>query len=207
MEFLKFLENIRTPFFDTIFSLVTRFGEETIGIMILCAIFWCINKRIAYGICVAYFLSGLTVQGMKICFRIDRPWVADPAFTPVPSALEHATGYSFPSGHTQSAAALYGSLGAQIKHLPFKTICFLLVILVAFSRMYLGVHTPLDVFISLIISALFILLTLKYLSGSPIDKKREFIAAIFMVLYVTIIIVIATVLYFSGKIEEKYLSD
>ena len=207
MEFLKFLESSRIPLLDTIFSLITRFGEETIVIVILCAVFWCINKRIAYGIGVAYFLSGLAVQGMKICFRIERPWIADPAFNPVPSALEHATGYSFPSGHTQSAAALYGSLGALIKQKPLKTICFLLVILTAFSRMYLGVHTPLDVFASLLISTIFIMLTIKYLCVSAINKRREFIVALAMTLYVTIIIIIAAVLYFGGKIEEKYISD
>jgi len=207
MEFLRFLEGIRTPFLDTVIGLITRLGEETIGIVILCTIFWCISKKMAYGIGIAFFLSGLTVQGMKIIFRIDRPWVADPTLNPIPSALEHATGYSFPSGHTQSAAALYGSLGAQVKQIPLKTIFFLIAILVGFSRLYLGVHTPLDVITSILISFLLVFLALKIFAGDKIDKKREFILALFIALYAVTVIIIAAVLYSNGKIEQYYVSD
>jgi len=207
MELLKFLEGIRAPFLDTIIGIITMLGEETIGIAILCVIFWCINKRIAYGIGIAYFLSGLTVQGMKISFRIDRPWIAWPSLNPVPSALEHATGYSFPSGHTQSAAALFGSLGAQVKNIPFKSICFLLVFLVAFSRLYLGVHTLLDVSVSLLISILFIIITLKLFSNDIVNKKKELIISLSMILIAVTVIVIASVLFTNGKIEQGYMSD
>jgi len=207
MELLKFLENIRTPFLDTIISLITSSGEETVGIIILCLIFWCINKRAAYGIGIAYFLSGLTVQGMKICFRIDRPWIIDNTINPVPSALKHATGYSFPSGHTQSAAALYGSLGAQIKQIHFKIFFFSLVILVAFSRLYLGVHTLLDVVTSLLISFLFIVLTYKFFPTDASCKKRELLISLLMALYAVMVIVIAAVLYSRGTIEQKYAAD
>ena len=207
MEFLKTLENIRTPFLNILFELVTRFGEETIAIAALCAIFWCVSKRIAYGIGIAYFLSGLTVQGMKIVFRIDRPWVADPSLNPVPSALDHATGYSFPSGHTQSAAALLGALGAQVKQMPVKAILFLFALLAAFSRMYLGVHTPLDFTVSLLITLLFVFIAVKFFTSESIDKKKEFILALIMTLYAAAVIIIAVVLFSGGTIEEKYLSD
>jgi len=207
MEFLRLLEGIRSPFLDTVIGLVTRLGEETVGIVLLCAIFWCISKRVAYGIGIAYFLSGLTVQGMKICFRIDRPWVIDPTLRPVPSAIEHATGYSFPSGHTQSATALFGSLGVQIKKKAFKAVFFLLVLLVAFSRMYLGVHTLLDVGISLLISFVLIFLTAKIFSGGAVSKKRDLAISLFMVLYAVIVIITAAVLFSQGVIDEGYVSD
>jgi len=207
MEFLRLLENIRSPFLDTVIGLITKVGEETIGIIILCAIFWCISKRVAYAIGITYFLSGLTVQGAKICFRIERPWVADPTLNPVPSALEHATGYSFPSGHTQSAAALFGSLGAQVRHRAAKTAFFVLVFLVAFSRLYLGVHTPLDVTVSLLISFLLIFLVVKLWKGDTVNKKRELVIALFMVLYAAAVIIIAAALFSKGTIDEGYVSD
>ncbi|MDR0464059.1 MAG: phosphatase PAP2 family protein, partial [Treponema sp.] len=171
MEFLRMLESIRSPFLDTVFGLITRLGEETIAIVVLCAIFWCISKRAAYGIGIAYFLSGLTVQGMKIIFRIERPWIADPTLNPVHSALDHATGYSFPSGHTQSATALLGALGAQVKQTPVKVTLFLFAVLVAFSRMYLGVHTPLDVTVSLLVTLLLVFLAVKFFTGAEVDRK------------------------------------
>jgi len=207
MELLKLIESIRTPFLDTAIGLITRLGEETVAVVILCAVFWCISKRAAYGVGVAFFFSGLTVQGMKICFRIERPWVADPTFRPVQSALENSTGYSFPSGHTQSATALFGSLGVQIKQKTIKALCFLLVFLVAFSRLYLGVHTPLDVVASLVISFLLILLTTKLIAGETIDKKRELVISLAMALFAAAVIVIAFIMYSTGKIEHEYVAD
>jgi membrane-associated phospholipid phosphatase len=207
MELLKFLESIRTPFLDTLVGLVTQLGEETIGIIILCAVFWCISKKVAYGIGITFFLSSLTVQGMKICFRIDRPWVADPTLNPIPSALEYATGYSFPSGHTQSAAAFFGALGAQVKQKWLMTVCFIIPFLVAFSRLYLGVHTLIDVVVSLLISFLIVLLTVKLLVRDTVDKKREFVISLIMVIYAIVVIVLAAILYLNGTIEQHYVAD
>ena len=207
MEFLRLIESIRAPFLDTIFGIITRLGEETVAVVIICAIFWCINKRAAYGIGVAFFFSGLTVQGLKICLRIDRPWIADPTLRPVPSALTAATGYSFPSGHTQSASALFGSLGVWIKQKPIKALCFLIVALVAFSRIYLGVHTPLDVIASLLISFALIWLTTKIFAADKADKKREFIISMAMALFAAAVGVISITLYASKAIEHSYAAD
>ena len=207
MELLRMLETIRSPFLDTVIGLITRLGEEAVVLVIMCAIYWCINKKAAYRIGIAFFFSGITAQGMKICFRIDRPWIVDPTLNPVPSALGQATSYSFPSGHAQSAAALFGSLGVQIKRKPIKAACFIVIALVAFSRMYLGVHTLLDVAVSIAVSLLFVLLTVLLFTDGPSSRRRELIIAVFMVLYCLAAVAIASVLYFGGTIEEKYLSD
>jgi len=208
MELLKFLESVRSPFLDTLVGFITRFGEETIGVVILCLIFWCLNKKIAYVIGIAFFLSGLTVQGMKICFRIDRPWVIDTSFNPVEGAKEYATGYSFPSGHTQSAASLYGAIGAQVKQKWLMAVCFTIPVLVAFSRLYLGVHTLRDVVASLLISALFIFITVKLFAGEEtINKKWEFTVALSMIIYSLIVTAIAVILHSNGTIEQHYVAD
>ena len=207
MELLRLIENIRSPFLDVVIGVITSLGEETFVVAVICAMFWCINKRATYITGVVFFLSGLTVQGMKICFQIERPWVIDPSFSPVPSALEHATGYSFPSGHTQSATALFGSLGAIIKRKPIKALCFIVVVLVAFSRLYLGVHTLPDVAASVLFTLLIIFLTVKLRADDAINKRRELIGSFLMVLYAVAAIVLAAVLYSGGRIEMAYLSD
>jgi len=207
MELLRMIEEIRTPFLDSLIGLLTRLGEETIGIVLLCLIFWCISKKIGYVMGVAFFLSGLTVQGMKICFRIERPWVIDPAFEPVPGAKEYATGYSFPSGHTQSAAAFYGSLGAQVKQKYWKAILFAIPVIVAFSRIYLGVHTLLDVAVSLIITFLLIWLTVRVFSNDDESFKRTLFISSAIILYTLIVVLVAAVLYSNGTIEDKNIAD
>jgi len=207
MELLRFIEGIRTPFLDIVIGLVTRLGEETIGIVLLCLIFWCISKKAAYVVGIVFFLSSLTVQGMKIYFRIERPWVIDPNFEPVAGSKEAATGYSFPSGHTQNATALYGSLGAQVKQKALKVILFIIPVLVAFSRLYLGVHTLLDVTVSLAVTFLIIWLTVVFFSGDTVSRKSEVIIPSIIVLFAVTVMITAVVMYNNGTIEERYIAD
>lgn len=152
MEFIWKLAELRTPIFSSLFYEMTLFGEETLVIMILCLIYWCVSKRLAYHIGISYCISGLLVQGLKIAFRVPRPWILDTDFKPVKEAIKSATGYSFPSGHTQSATALYGALGLNSKKKIQKIVCCLFILGIGFSRMYLGVHTPKDVITSFLIS-------------------------------------------------------
>ena len=103
MGFLRMLESIRTPFLDSFFSIVTHLGEETFFIVIGLVFFWCINKKDGYYLLSVGFIGTILNQFLKMLFRIPRPWVQDKNFTIVESARAEATGYSFPSGHTQSA--------------------------------------------------------------------------------------------------------
>ncbi len=152
MAFLRFLESIRCPALDTFFSLVTHLGEETVFIVIGILFFWCINKKEGYFLLSVGLIGTVINQFLKLWFRIPRPWVKDPDFTIVESARAEATGYSFPSGHTQSAVGIFGGIARWNKQLWVRIICIAICILVPLSRMYLGVHTPLDVGVSIVIA-------------------------------------------------------
>jgi len=207
MDLLWQLKGIRSPFLDTVFGIITRLGEEMILIPVFCILFWCINKRMAYVMGISFFLSSLVVQGAKIVFRVVRPWIYDPAFAPVGGALQASTGYAFPSGHTQNAAALLGSLGALLKPKAVKITLFALVILVAFSRMYLGVHFLSDVVASLVITFLIIWFAVKVVTEEPVSQKRELLLALFLVLVAVIVIILAAVLYHNGTTTPAQLRD
>lgn len=152
MEFLKLLEGIRVPFLDSVFSLITRLGEETIFIVLGLVFFWCINKKEGYYLLSIGFIGTILNQFLKLLFRIPRPWVKDPKFTIVESARAGATGYSFPSGHTQSSVGVFGGIARWNSNKIIRIICITLCVLVPFSRMYLGVHTPLDVGVSVVVA-------------------------------------------------------
>ncbi len=149
MEFLYTLSELRTPFFDAVFSVLTHLGGEIGFLAVAVAFLWCSRKKDGYYVLLTCFTGVLINQVLKLLCRVPRPWVRDPAFRPIEQALDEATGYSFPSGHTQNAAGLFGCI-ARMRPRTVKTvICMILIFVVAFSRMYLGVHTPADVLVSL----------------------------------------------------------
>ncbi len=157
MEFLKMLSKLRTPVADRIMQFFTTFGEESLFILIALAFFWCIDKKRGYFLLFTGFAGIAINQILKMVFRIPRPWVLDPDFQIVSTAREQATGYSFPSGHTQVASTLYGGIARSAKKTWEYIAGLSLVALVGFSRMYLGVHTPKDVLVSLAIGAILVL--------------------------------------------------
>ena len=157
MAFLKFLEGIRTPFFDWLFSLITLIGDETVFLVIALVVFWCINKRDGYYLLFVGFFGQIINNFLKLIFRIPRPFVIDPTLTTVGNVEERALGYSFPSGHTQNISGTLGTVAAKTKRLWVRIVCVAVILLVGFSRMYLGVHTPLDVLVSLGIALVLVL--------------------------------------------------
>ncbi len=151
MDMLRGIAEIRNPALDFFFETITHLGEETVFLVISIIFFWCIDKREGYFILLTGLLGTLVNQAAKLAFRIPRPWVIDESFQPVGNSKIEATGYSFPSGHTQSITTTLGAPAAY-KPKKWKTVALVsLILIVAFSRMYLGVHTLLDVSVSLII--------------------------------------------------------
>ena len=152
MELLYILEGLRTPAGDAFFSLITHLGEETLFIVAGLLVFWCLDKWEGYYL-LSVGLTGTVInQFLKLWFRVPRPWVKDPNFTIVESARAEATGYSFPSGHTQSSVGVFGSAARWHRQKAVRLVCILLCILVPLSRMYLGVHTPADVGVSILVA-------------------------------------------------------
>ncbi len=145
MEFLYWLESIRNPVLDFIMQAVTEFGSEMLFIVLGIFMLWCMDKKHGYFILMTGFFGVYANQFLKLICRVPRPWVLDPNFTIVHSAKADATGYSFPSGHTQTAVGSFFGLFLCRKELWLKITCIALCVLVPLSRMYLGVHTPLDV--------------------------------------------------------------
>ncbi|MBQ8545753.1 MAG: phosphatase PAP2 family protein [Clostridia bacterium] len=159
MQFLEFLSNLRTPSLDKFFLLVTELGGEMAFIAVAVIVFWCFSKRDGYLLLTIGFLGTVANQFLKISFRILRPWDLNPNFVAVPEAIPDASGFSFPSGHTQNSIGIFGTISLISKSSWVKAIALVICIIVPFSRMYLGVHTPLDVFFSVFFAILVIVVT------------------------------------------------
>lgn len=207
MEFLRFLESIRTPVGDALMSFITLFGEETLFIVLALVFFWCIDKKRGFYLLFTCFAGTVCIQFLKMAFRIPRPWVLDPNFTIVESAREAATGYSFPSGHTQCAAGLWGGIARSAKKRAVQIGGTALVLLVGLSRMYLGVHTPLDVLVSLGI-ALVVIFALYFVVYQGFDKPKRIYIACGVLLAATIANLLFVSLYpFPADVDPVNLAD
>ena len=152
MSFIKLLEGVRTPFFDSLFSAITRLGEEAALLFVVFLFLWCINKKCGYYLCALGVAAISSNLFLKMIFRVPRPWMLDPSFEIVESARAGATGYSFPSGHTQISVGVYGGIARESKNKTVRLFCIVTAVLVAFSRMYLGVHTLWDVLAGALLS-------------------------------------------------------
>ena len=183
MEFLYLLESLRTPLGDAFFSTITHLGGETLLIVMGLLLFWCVDKWEGYYMLTVGLTGTIVNQFLKLWFRIPRPWVRDPAFTIVESAREGASGYSFPSGHTQSSVGIFASLARWNRQRWLRAVCIALCVLVPLSRMYLGVHTPADVLVSVVIA-----LTLVLVLCPPLQKAKDSPALMRCILLVMIVL-------------------
>ena len=156
MDFLIFLEGLRNAFLDGLMLAVTFLGSVEAFMVAAVIMLWCVNKRQAYYVLSVGFVGTWICQFLKITFRIKRPWDLDPNFKAVEAAKSGANDYSFPSGHTMNSVGTFGAIATLTKKKLLKAMMITLCVIVPFSRMYLGVHTPLDVFTSVAIALLLI---------------------------------------------------
>ena len=178
MNILRGIAEIRNPVFDFLFLIITKMGEEIFFLAIAILFFWCVNKREGYFVLITGLFGTVVNQAAKLAFRIPRPWVYDPEFEVVGNAKEGAGGYSFPSGHTQNISGTLGSICAYNPTKRKTIFCTVVIALVAFSRMYLGVHTLLDVGVSLMFGlGLVLLLRPVFVDDEKFDKFMPWVVA------------------------------
>ncbi len=147
INILKAIESMRTGFLNTLFEAITMLGEETILVVLVAIIYYAVDKKLSHRLLFITMLSLGTNSVIKNIARVPRP------FTRGVTGLrqETATGYSFPSGHTQNFSTWSMALSYHFK----KKVCIVLAVifslLLGFSRMYLGAHYLSDVLVALIL--------------------------------------------------------
>jgi membrane-associated phospholipid phosphatase len=144
---IKIINDIRetiTPFLDKIFEIITILGEQSILILLLLGIYFIYSKREGQKIAFSIFTSLLLNNALKIAIQRIRPF-EHPGHNYEATRLDTATGYSFPSGHTQNSAVSYTAIGLSVKKKWLWITIIVLITLIGISRVALGVHYPTDV--------------------------------------------------------------
>lgn len=151
-------------------SKMSFIGEMSTVLIITALIYWCVNKRIGEYLLMGWSYNRVVNGLLKVTACVYRPWIRDTRIVPDSDALAMATGYSFPSGHSMNGASLYG--GAAIRKELSKWLRITLgaiAVLIAFSRNFLGVHTPQDILIGTGVGLLVMWLTFKLIAW--VDKN------------------------------------
>lgn len=183
MEYLIWLQNMRGEWSDAekFFTLFTD-GSVAVAMVLISIIFWCGDKRTGKFLLLVYAFSRLLTVFLKNTFCVYRPFILDSNIHPVESAMKSAAdSYSFPSGHTNMATATYGGMAYAYgkKFPPIAIFCAAIVLMSAFTRNLLGVHTLQDVLTAIISTALVIVLVGKLMTWLEVDTRRESFLTVF----------------------------
>jgi len=140
IELILWLQQF-SPTFDQLFIFFTLLGNETFFLVALPTLYWCFDRRIGARLVILFLFSIVLNSWGKLTADLPRPFEYDARVRPL---VEINTG-GFPSAHTQSAVVVWGYLAMQIGRRWFCGIAILLMICIPLSRLYLGVHFPIDI--------------------------------------------------------------
>jgi undecaprenyl-diphosphatase len=202
---LLFFLNHASPFLDSFANICSALGEQTFVIAVIVAILWCFDKKKGFTICSS-LLFGVTAMGtLKAIVRAPRP------FTVLSSIegkrLATATGYSFPSGHTTTAASFYAALAVNYKKRALSIFCAIMIILVGISRLYLGVHWPVDVFGGLVLGVSISLLAYKALGKLYENTAKRYRFSLIVGVVALVLGCILAILLQAEAVDEVAFSD
>lgn len=195
LSIIKWLQdNLRSNFMDFLMNLLTHLGDMYIFTLIVVIIYWAIDKRFAYKFAIAFIASAAVNAGLKNIFMRNRPFLEEG----VTSISKETHGTSFPSGHSQASGVIYYSLNNEYgKNRYLKIFSYFVLIIVPFTRMYLGQHYLTDVLFGAIIG---ILVTIGMFKLFEIMKDKEHIYPLFAI---PIFLVLMVILHNKGYSNAK----
>ncbi|MBR4641300.1 MAG: phosphatase PAP2 family protein [Selenomonadaceae bacterium] len=202
LDYLIFLQGIRNDWGgEGFFTLVSDLPTSALTALIPALLFWCVNKYAGIFILFNAEIGRVINELIKGTFCVYRPWIHESGLTPSTEALEKASSWSFPSGHTQFATAIYGGFAFFYRKIvPLLIItCALIILTVAFSRNFLGVHTPQDVLFAIIYSVGLFFAAEKIFAWIGKDDERRLI---FFAVGTAVTLIIFLFLYFKPYPED-----
>jgi len=168
VEILKAIQSIHNPFFDMLFISITYLGSEFFYFVFIPYFYWNVDKRFGLKLSIMFLISVYLNTAIKELTSINRP-IGYPGIRSL--ALSTAGGYSFPSGHAQHSTVVWGIVASRFRSVKWYVIAGIFIVSVSFSRLYLGVHWPLDVIGGIVVG-----FALVYLSS----KQNGYLRCVFL---------------------------
>ena len=211
MDILLFFQSIRSDILTAIFTTFTICTEQVAVVLIAAIMYWCIDKKCGQRLLFAVTGSITINSGLKNFFKAPRP-IGSKNLESL--RTETATGYSFPSGHTQTATTVWVALIEYFRKWWITLLGIIMILGAGISRLYLGVHWPEDVFIGWILGILVSIIFIKLFDYVD-QNKRYYILLLTLVLFAIpvyfffMIIFITNFRYFPlfSEVHPLYCSD
>ena len=190
MEYLFFLQNLRESspgFINEGILFLSEFMGGTGALAVMALVYWCISKYAGSLMLLNFSSAYMMNQTLKNIFCVNRPFLRDSRLHPYVTA----TGYSFPSGHTMLGTAVYTS-GAiwQKKHKWFVALCACLTLLTAFGRNWIGVHTPQDVIVGILVSLVVVYVQYRMLLWLEQKPEKDILVLLIAVLWAAVLLIL-----------------
>ncbi|MGN1163861.1 MAG: phosphatase PAP2 family protein [Candidatus Ornithospirochaeta sp.] len=203
---MLFFQNLREPVGTFIGKAVTYCGDAPVAILVLLIVYWCLDKRMGFAFGGTLLPANFAMNVLKVIFRVPRPWVQYPG--ELESALPStATGYSFPSGHSTTSGALWGTIYKFSTKKWIKIVSVVLIILVPISRVYLTCHWPMDVLVGTALGLLFSMYLSKKMYALYDDEKRLGKISVMVATVTGAIGLVSAILLEGGALESLLWKD
>ena len=215
MEYLLFLQHLRESapaIVNDGILFLSEFVGGTVALAIMALIYWCISKRAGSFMLLNFSCAYMMNQTLKNIFCVSRPFLRDSRIQPYTSA----TGYSFPSGHTMLGTAIYSSAAIwQKKHKWFVGLCAFMILFTAFGRNWVGVHTPQDVIVGILVSLAVVFAQYRMLQWLERKPEKDIFVLLFAILWAVVLLILVPEsekpcgiflgVYFGWFVERRWI--
>lgn len=141
-DLIRWIQSFATPTLDKVMGYLSLSGVEAFYLIVLPILFWSVNKKVGLRIAYAFLLSMYTNAWLKEAVAVVRP-VGVPGIRSL--YMNTATSvYSMPSGHAQGTMTFWILVCKWLQRKWLWPLAFLLVFAIGVSRLYLGLHWPVD---------------------------------------------------------------
>jgi membrane-associated phospholipid phosphatase len=163
---IRAIQTIESPALTTLMRGLTALGTELLYIPVLLLVYWCADTRRGARLGVLLMVSTWSNSFLKNLLGQPRPYALDPS---VGRGFEAS--YGMPSGHAQQSLVFWIAAASPVKKpplkIPVRIAAAFFIPLIAFTRLYLGLHFPTDIFGGWIAGA--VLLVLYFLFAGDLE--------------------------------------
>lgn len=139
LDIIITIQTIRSDVLDYVFLAITSLGNDVFYMLLLPLFYWCIEKQQSLRLFYLFMFSSWLNATTKDLLNQPRPYVLNENIK-----IGTTGGPGIPSGHAQGSLVFWGYLAMWVRKRWFSIFCVAVIMLIGFSRLYLGLHFPTD---------------------------------------------------------------